>query len=96
VQKIELEVFSTETNATVVRMPGRRFPGVVIQGDSLLTLRERAAEIAELARSGMVDDATEAADALAQSLDQWLIAYEHTLVEHGLGLPYNARPRFLK
>jgi hypothetical protein len=31
----EPEVLSDVSNNAVVRMPGRRFPGLVIQGDSL-------------------------------------------------------------
>lgn len=30
-----VKVLSRQSNAAVVRMPGRSFPGVVLQGDSL-------------------------------------------------------------
>jgi hypothetical protein len=36
--KMEIEVYSEATNQAVVQMPGRQFPGSVIQGDSLSIL----------------------------------------------------------
>jgi len=39
-ERMELDVFSTETNQAVVQTPGRRFPGLVIQGDTLWNLHE--------------------------------------------------------
>ncbi len=35
---IEVEIFSETTNSPVIKMPNRKFPGVVIQGDSLWIL----------------------------------------------------------
>jgi hypothetical protein len=34
-ERIEIEVYSQATNQAIVRMPNRKFPGCVIQGDSL-------------------------------------------------------------
>jgi len=42
-----VEVLSDAVNRAVVRMPGRRFPGLVIQGDRLMSLTAQAREIAE-------------------------------------------------
>lgn len=33
-----VEIYSDQTNAAVMRHPDRRFPGILIQGDSLYTL----------------------------------------------------------
>jgi hypothetical protein len=33
-----VEIYSDATNAAVMRHPGRKFPGVLIQGDTLHTL----------------------------------------------------------
>jgi hypothetical protein len=35
---MEIEVLCDDTNAAVVRMPNRAYPGVVVQGDSLINL----------------------------------------------------------
>lgn len=39
-----VEIYSDETNRAVIRHPGRKFPGVLIQGDTLFTLCEMADE----------------------------------------------------
>jgi hypothetical protein len=36
--KVELEVYSDASNQAVIRPPGRKFPGSVVQGDSLESL----------------------------------------------------------
>ena len=38
-ERVEVELFTDGSNNAVVRMPGRQFPGVVVQGDSKETLR---------------------------------------------------------
>jgi Family of unknown function (DUF6959) len=48
--KIAIEVFGDETNAAVVRMPGRNFPGYVLQSDSLNNLLYWAKEAYEEAK----------------------------------------------
>jgi hypothetical protein len=93
---VELEVFSTETNAAIVRMPGRRFPGMVIQGDSLAILQQRASGIAALLSRGNLDEAHSEAAALASSLDECLLTYERVLADHGMDLPYSLPPRHLR
>jgi hypothetical protein len=49
-QKDEIEVLSDETNFAVVRMPGRQYPGIVVQGDSLLFLTGHAKDAYERAK----------------------------------------------
>lgn len=34
----DVEIYSDQTNAAVLRHPGRRFPGLLVQGDSLYAL----------------------------------------------------------
>lgn len=40
-ERKELEVFSEASNYGIVRMPGRQFPGCVVQGDSLSIMAVR-------------------------------------------------------
>ncbi|WP_326654888.1 DUF6959 family protein [Streptomyces sp. NBC_01750] len=61
---IEAELFTDPGNDVVVRLPPRRFPGVLIQGDSLSIIRGDVAEIVEACARGDVDDAHEAATIL--------------------------------
>ncbi len=44
-------LLSGPTNYAVVQLPGRKFPGVVIQGDSLHAMVGRLAELQKLAGS---------------------------------------------
>jgi hypothetical protein len=79
VKKLQVDCLSEQINAAVVRMPGRTYPGVVIQGDTLQSLCELGAE------------ALESADARKDLLEKLLAFrdhYESVLVSHGMQLPY--------
>lgn len=86
--RIVLEVFSEECNYGIVRMPGRSFPGCVVQGDSLsilLRCAERAHAMA--CQTGNVDLIDEV-EGLKESLADRLQHYERVLKAHGMDLPY--------
>jgi len=74
------------TNAAVVQLPGRKFPGVVVQGDSLKTLVELAAE-ASNAREDP-SERTAAVEMLHERLAELLRHYEEVLGRSGRKLPY--------
>ena len=80
-RKQELEVYSEASNAAVVRAPGRQYPGLVVQGDTLANLHGLASLVAERCTGG---EATE----LKEMLDGLLRHYERVLGEYGLALPY--------
>lgn len=87
--KVEpLEVYSEATNNAVVRAPGRRFPGVVIQGDSLSSMLQTVADLRAAIERGSLEEAKEEADHLHETLRQRLLHYEQVLAAHGLPLPY--------
>ncbi|GGQ18014.1 MULTISPECIES: DUF6959 family protein [Streptomyces] len=88
---IEAELLTDPGNDTVVRLPPRRFPGVLIQGDSLSIIRSDVAEIVEACAQGDVDDAHEAATLLLANIDELLDRYESALRAHGLERPYASR-----
>ncbi|MER6268605.1 hypothetical protein [Streptomyces sp900105755] len=87
-ERIEVELFTGGANDAVVRMPGRRFPGVLVQGDSLHILRSDVAEVLEACERGDLDEARESAGLLLTSLDVLLTQYEAALVEHDIPRPY--------
>jgi hypothetical protein len=91
-ERKELEVYSEAPNYAIVRMPGRRFPGCVIQGDSLSILYGLARSINDRV-AGLEDGelADDAADLLNQ-LKTRLQHYEQVLAEHRIELPY-VRPQ---
>ncbi|MFD7083407.1 DUF6959 family protein [Streptomyces sp. NPDC059918] len=88
---IEAELFTDPGNDAVVRLPPRRFPGVLTQGDSLSIIRDDVAEIVEACAKGDVDDAHEAAAILLANFDELLARYESALEAHGLARPYGPR-----
>lgn len=83
-----MEVYSEATNNAVVRAPGRRFPGVLIQGDSLSIMVQAVADLRTAIERGALEEAKEEADNLHEALRQRLLHYEQVLGAHGLPLPY--------
>jgi hypothetical protein len=90
--KIEqVEIYSDTSNAAIMRHPGRKFPGSLIQGDSLHILVGEARELlAAVAKSGD-EDLTGLAQDHLEKLEGRLKHYEKVLEEHGIQLPYNKR-----
>ena len=87
-RKIEVESFSTTVNAAVIRLPGRQFPGIVIQGDSLKILVDSVENVARLSSGSTVPDLESAVAELKQILDGYKGAYERALRADGQPLPY--------
>lgn len=85
-----LEVFSEDSNFGVVRMPGRSYPGCVIQGDSLYILWGAARRVAEAVREGSAEgeDFREAVEELHDALLGRLLHYQEVLRREGMDLPY--------
>ncbi|MGX1887446.1 DUF6959 family protein [Streptomyces sp. NPDC055287] len=51
-ERVEAELFTDGGNNAVVRLPPRRFPGVLIQRDSLAIIRSQVAEVVEACGQG--------------------------------------------
>jgi hypothetical protein len=84
-----VEIYSDETNRAVMRHPGRKFPGVLIQGDTLFTLCAMADEACAK------DQSNKELDRLRAALLDLLLHYKIVLGEHEIRLPFDERPRFL-
>ena len=82
-----VEIFSDQTNAAIIRHPGRRFPGVLVQGDTLYGLCQRADVVCEEVRRGTpgYDEANEMRNALWGLLNH----YKVVLGEHDIALPFS-------
>lgn len=87
-ERIEIEVFSQASNAAVVRMPTRHFPGIVVQGDSLHILYHLAESIAQLAAPHDDEELSGEAEELQDLLAGYVASYENVLKDHGMELPY--------
>jgi hypothetical protein len=87
-ERVEAELFTPGGNNAVVRLPGRHFPGVLVQGDSLHILRTEVAEILEACERGDLTEARDTAGLLLSGLDEILAGYEAALSDHGIRRPY--------
>ncbi|WP_328561020.1 DUF6959 family protein [Streptomyces coelicoflavus] len=87
-ERVEVELFTDGRNDAVVRMPGRRFPEGVVQGDSLCILRGDVAEVTEACERGDLDEVRDSAGFLLANLDALLARYEAALGEHQIPRPY--------
>ncbi len=73
-------------NYAVVQLPGRKFPGIVFQGDSLYSLCEEVRTLSSQSDPGEVR-----ADAarLSRDLDELLHSYVTAVSERGGSLPFS-------
>ncbi len=69
-------VLDSTSNVAVVKLPGRRFPGSVIQGDTLFEMMDRSGEI--LSRSKHTDD-VELAGLAEELLEDLTLRFQHYL-----------------
>ena len=81
-------MLSETVNCPVVCIPGRRFPGVVIQGDSLKILLDHAQEIEELAAQCQNGELNAAVGHLKLILSGYVEEYETTMKASDRDLPY--------
>jgi len=88
----KVEIYSDATNAAVMKHPGRRFPGVLVQGDTLHTLCVAADTACKAGRGKLTDDEYEELNDLRNHLWELLSHYKNVLTEHGIPLPFNEVP----
>ena len=89
VDRVEVETYSQEVNAWIVRTPGRQCPAVVVQGDQLHQLYALAQSALERARQGANAELVEETEELRDQLWSRLQQYEEVLQAHGFRLPYS-------
>lgn len=86
--RVEVDLLTDQGNNAVLRLPGRKSPGVLIQGDSLSVLVGLVDDaVKALAR----DDSHEAESTLREvtaQLEEARDRYEAALKQHGLPRPY--------
>ena len=80
---LPLEVFHDETNFVVIKMPTRAYPGVLIQGDSLMSILGELSEAIENFKT----DPEESLGCLKnahEELEWRLAAYKKVCEENGI------------
>ncbi|WP_374040997.1 hypothetical protein [Massilia sp. PAMC28688] len=75
----EVEIFSDQSNAVVMRHPGRNFPGCLIQGDSLYALLQSLAIVQSETERLSEEAAGELEDVVAR-LPDLMANYRTTLI----------------
>ena len=83
-----VEIYSDHTNQAVMRHPDRRFPGVLIQGDSLYALCLQADDACAAAKGQLSQDAYQDINELRNALWGYLNHYKSVLGEHQISLPF--------
>ena len=82
-----VEIYSDQSNAVVLRHPGRKFPGILIQGDTLHALCVLATS-AYAASESLDPAARDEILGLQASLSALLTHYKAVLGEHQISLPF--------
>jgi hypothetical protein len=75
-------------NSGIVHLPGRRFPGVVIQGDSLSQMFDDLVDALNAAKVRGDEDSYYGIFMVAERMQELLNAYEGALRSVGMDRPY--------
>jgi len=87
-QVADVEIYSDTSNFVVMRHPGRKFPGALIQGDSLYALCKAADSACDAARAEGRTQAYEEIAGVRDALSRHLNHYKEVLASHGIQLPF--------
>ena len=86
---MELEVYSQSIDRGIIRMPSQSFPGLVLQGETLISLLRLAKlayeKLPDAAETELIDTSRE----LMESIQKLVAHYESTLGKHKIPLPYS-------
>ena len=88
----QVEIYSDATNRAILRHPGRRFPGVLIQGDTLWTLCCNADALCADSRPQLDSRLYNELNELRNTLWGFLVHYKAVLAEHNISLPFSEIP----
>ena len=88
-----VEIYSDQTNAAVLRHPGRNFPGVLVQGDTLYAMCQAADYVCKSAIRALPENEYLELNDLRNHLWDLLVHYKQVLAEHNIQLPFSEEPR---
>lgn len=84
----ELKLYDHVPNSGIVHMPGRRFPAVALQGDTISTILSAACFFIEKSKEHNDEDMYYEAVELANKMKSHLVRYEKVLTHEGFKKPY--------
>jgi hypothetical protein len=85
-------VFEVSGNFALAQIVGRRFPGLLIQGDSLSNIQVSVRELEAALLSGERESSEYALRDMMDTIDAMVDAYERMMGNAGLALPYHREP----
>jgi hypothetical protein len=88
IDHVAAEMLTPVGNDAVVRLPGRRFPGIVVQGNTLSSLFSSVRMISERAKHCGDEELLDEAAMLLERFAAMVERYETALTSHGIELPY--------
>jgi hypothetical protein len=83
-----VELLSRPANFAVVHLPGRNFPGVVVQGDTLNGLVQHLSVMAQMLERGELDELARELSDIREQLSGALAHYDYVCAERGIPSPY--------
>lgn len=89
---MELEVYSQSINRGIVKMPSQSFPGLLLQGETLMSLLKLAKKAHEKSQNTSDTELIEVSRKLMESLQKLVSHFESTLNRHDIPLPYSTVP----
>jgi len=85
-----IEIYSDTTNNAIMRHPDRKFPGLLIQGDTLHAICRSLDETCSQTRGKIDDEVYSSLNELRNGFWDRLKHYRNTLELHGIELPFNS------
>lgn len=92
----KIKMYDHVSNSGIVHMPGRRFPAVAIQGDSLSNMLNTALEHMEMGKKHNDEELYYSSLMLAERLRDHLAHYEEILEKEGFEKPYSLTAKQLE
>ncbi len=83
-----VKLLSSPVNYAVVQLPGRKYPGVVFQGDSLNSLHGRLCNVLKLLDNTHSGELLAEINGICEDLSQAKAFYEDVCRIHKIELPY--------
>ena len=87
-ETINVDLLSRAINCPVLKMPERKYPGILIQGDSFKSLLGIAERINRVQVSNDIEEMKDAIQWLLEESRSYMEAYESAMQLYKLQLPY--------
>ena len=84
-----INILFEESNLSIVQLEQRKFPSIVLQGDTFNIMYQLVNDLCERTTG----EAHEIAQELCRNIQQKLVVYERVLEENNIRLPYNNQHR---